>query len=400
MKLGVIRGVGVGAARVASYKPPSQISRTPRPRKPRRPRNVIPPAPAPTTHTATITGTGNTTVSGGDMPGVPPPSDGSGLPPWYQMPQVKNWNKATPKQIAMSMLAPQYAAIYGQQHQDELMAHQQQAAITSYGADLAKILGGAGPGGVKGTLGPDYAAALSMAAMRNFAYQRFLSSQRYADAYAKVAASYPTLLNQARADAWERKYKEDALRFQKLMGAKQFGLDVAKLGFYQSKAADQSKQAWARIGVSKLNAKIAMKRYGLSAQQYQLAVQRENRMADQYNQTRADKQNQINVSASRAAGRWITYGGKDITAQVPYKPPYKTSSSSSSGGKDNRFGLTSTGYQKQYGTAYRNAGNAVKHGIRKDQYIDRLLGAGIKKGVAERAWRDWHKRNDYGPPAP
>src|SRR6266542_2908457 len=165
------RGIArVGVGRV--YHPPKMMKR-PYVRQPR----VNKAAPLedtapPITQTPTITGTGVTTTSGGMMPGAPE----TGLPAAYQMPKVKNWAKASPAQLAQAMLAPQYASLYAQQHQSQLIAGQQRSAITSYGAELAKILGEAGPSGIKGTLPPEYAAALTMADLRQFAYTQFLES--------------------------------------------------------------------------------------------------------------------------------------------------------------------------------------------------------------------------------
>ncbi len=403
--LGNIRGVGKVVAHVGASIPKTPKVRAPRPHRPRviHTRVRMPRAPdviRPTTQTPTITGTGNTTTSDGFMPGVPPPSPSSGLPPAYALPKIKNWKKATPAQIAQAMLAPQYASLYAQQHQAQLMAGQQRAAITSYGADLAKIMAGTGPTGAKGTLGPDYAAALSMSAMRQFAYEQFLQSQKFSDEYAKIASQYPTYLNQILAQRAEQQTKQDALNFQKLVAAKEFGLKLSQFGLYQQKAQDQSKQAWARIGISKFNAQLAMKRYGISLADLKFRLQKEKTDIAQWNQTRTDKMNKIDYSQSRLSGRYMTVGGVDVTKQMlamGAKPIIqvgaKTTTKPTASQPWKELGLTGKVYWNRYTVAYNQAKAAVNNGYSKQEFIATLASKNIQAPIAVRAWNDYTKRH-------
>ncbi len=295
--------VGVGkaprAVRARPYRAPKVV------RPPRPPRLVKPPAtpPAPTTQTPTLSGTGVTTTSGGQIPGAP---DNTGMPAAWQAPKIKNWNKATAAQIAQSMLAPQYASLYAAQHQDQLMAGQQQAAITGMGAELAKILGQAGPNGVKATLPPEYAAALAMQNLRHFAYQQFLTTQKYADDAAKIAAQYPTYLKQM----WDQKFKQANFQFQKLVATQTYHLNTQKANAYNAATGARLQQSQARIN--------------LSRQQYNLAVAKANQSAAQYNLTRQDKLGKIDLQLSKAAGKWVN-SNNQVLKNVPFKnppPPY------------------------------------------------------------------------------
>ena len=270
--------------------------------------------PPPVTQTPTTTGTGVTTTSGGFLPGAPASGD---LPDIYKPPVVKNWGKATAAQLAQAALAPQYASLYQEQHQAELMAGQQQAAITSYGLDLAKILGTAGPGGQMPTLGPNYAASLTAANQRNFAYQQFLYQTKVADDHAKIAAQYPTLLNQFRAQQEGEKLKWAAFNFQKLVAGQAYHLNLAKTQAYNKATNARLTQSGQRIQQSG-------QRLNLSRQQYNLSVAKAQRSADQWNAEQATKANTIDLEKSKAAGQWVNAQGQSIT-NVPFKnppPPY------------------------------------------------------------------------------
>ncbi len=338
-----VGNVARAAARAApKYKPPRPANKTIHPSRPypvKRPSLASRPISSgllssffnrPQTQTPTITGTGNTTTTGGDFPGAPDVPV-SGMPPAWQAPKIKNWAKATPEQIAQAMLAPQYASVYQQQHQDQLFAGQQQAAIAGFGGALAKILGEAGPGGVKGTLGPDFAAALSMQAMRNFAYQQFVTSQKYADEYAKIAAQYPSYVTQAlanqaqqKAQADEMKLKWASFNLQKTMAVQQYGLNVAKTKAYNQATNVRLMQSQQRIGLSK--------------KQYQLSVAKAKRSAAEWNAEQSIKANTIDMDKSKAAGKWVNSQGQ-IIKNVPFKNPpppyYKPSAGSKGGGPKN-----------------------------------------------------------------
>lgn len=282
------------------------------------------------TLTPTITGTGVTTAHGPGMPGAP------GHEP-IPTPRVKpiNFNTADPNEVVQAELAPEYASIQGQENQSALYGKSQQAAITGFGLELAKILQGGG-----GTLKGDYAAALSMQALRNFTYEQFLNQQKYADARAEVAAKAPTLYNQELA-------RRDQIKAQKLAEKYQH-LDYA----LKAKALDLQAQAYG-LKAKSTNAGIRQ-----SDTRNALSLAREQRIIAQYNQGRQDQASQIDVSASKAAGRWISKAGAPLN--LPFANPIKAGTSKPKKGaaKDNTQ-LTKDSYKTAsaivQGTPYTDA---------------------------------------------
>ena len=285
-------GVGRSVARVAVRRP--SVLHSPGRPYTRRPYVAQPPvdAPPPTTQTPTTTSTGVTATSGGFMPGAPASTD---IPAIYQPPKIKNWRKATPAQLAQASLAPQYASLAAQQHQAQLMSGQQLTAINSYGLDLAKILGTAGPGGQMPTLGPNYAASLTAANQRNFAYQQFLYQTKVADDHAKIAAQYPTLLNQFRAQQEGEKLKWAAFRYQQLVGNRAYGIDTQKMNAYNQAT----------------NARISQ-----SGQRIQLERDRLKTTIGKFNAQQTTDANKIDWRGSIIAGRAVNASGTPLNVGI------------------------------------------------------------------------------------
>ncbi len=290
------KGTRVGRGRTA-------INVRAKPPRPYPTRNAAPKPLRPTTQTPTISSTGVTTTSQGNMPGAPGSPDTS----VYSVPKVKNWAKATPAQIAQSMLAPQYASLAAQQHQSAAQAKEQQAAIQSYGLDLAKILGTAGPGGSLPTIGPNYAAALSMDALRHFAYNQAQESAKFADEYAKIAAQYPTYLNQILAQKADDQRKDDAFALQKLVAYQTYHLNVQKTKSYDARAKALTAQGNQRISIAKFSAITSRKNA-------QLAVAK-------WNQSVTMDANKIDLRLSQARKRYVNAQGNPIPALKGQKPP-------------------------------------------------------------------------------